>query len=124
MKINYNLALVIYSIILIGQLLFVMMWRLGMKENAEFGIGLIRLASTVILTIISLWLFPNLTKKIKSLKLAVGLISLSLTIITLLYGLFHLVKFDLTVFLIIIMTLYLVSGIILITKIGKEIFKK
>src|SRR5690606_35994374 len=100
-----------------------MMWSLGMKENAKFGTGLIIMTSTVILTIISLSLFRYLTKKAKSLKLQIGFLSLFLIIGTLTYGLYHLLKFDFTIFLIIVMTLFSISGIILITKIGKEIFK-
>jgi heme/copper-type cytochrome/quinol oxidase subunit 4 len=100
-----------------------MMWSLGMKENAEFGAGLIIITLTVILTIISLSLFRHLTKKkANSLKLQIGFLSLVLIIGTLTYGLYHLVKFDLTIFLTIVMTLFSISGIILITKIGKEIF--
>lgn len=95
-----------------------------MKENAEFGVALIIMTSTVILTIISLSLFLYLTKKAKSLKFQVGLMSLFLILGTLPYGLYHLLKLDLTVFLIIVMSLFSISGIILITKIGKEIIRR
>ncbi|MDN3725540.1 hypothetical protein QRD02_14235 [Aequorivita sp. SDUM287046] len=121
MKINYNLPLVIYSIILIGQLLFVLMWSLGMKEDAEFSTGLIIMTSTVVLTIISLSLFPYLNNK--SLKIIIGLISSLLIIGTLFFELYNLMELDLTAFLIIVMTLFLISGVILIIKIVKEILK-
>ncbi len=93
-----------------------------MKENAEFSVGLIITISIVVLTIISLSLFPYLIKKVKSLKKPIGLMNLLLIVGTLAYGLYHLLELDLNIFLIIVITLYLISGIILLTKIGKEIF--
>ncbi len=102
--------------------MFVLMWSLGMKENAEFSVGLIITISIVALTIISLSLFPYLTKKVKSLKKPIGLMNLLQIVGTLAYGLYHLLELDLNIFLIIVITLYLISGIILLIKIGKEIF--
>lgn len=121
---KYKLSLVIYSIILVGQLLLALIWSMGMRENAEFNLRQIIVTSLIFLTIITLSLFPYLAKKGEILKKSIGLMSIILILVTLIYGLKFLLKFDWTGLLIIIITLYSISGISLIAIMGKEIIVK
>ena len=75
MKISYGLALAVYVIILLGLLFYILIFGLGMTEDAEFTPALTIITTTAVLTVVSLISFPYLSKKSELSTSVVGILN-------------------------------------------------
>lgn len=65
MTTRYSLAVTFYSLTLVGFLLFILMWSLGMKEDAAFTLPHLLACAFVVISIGLLCVFPYLKKSIQ-----------------------------------------------------------
>ncbi len=123
MKFNYFLiSSILYSFISIGQIVYILLMVIGMSETKVFPLPFIMLAAIVLISVILLILFPYLKNKSKPLKSAFGLFSFIFIIGTLIWVTYGILINDLSLFAILIMILYILSGILLLLKIGTKTF--
>ncbi len=120
-KLNYKFAVLIYSIILVGFLLWLLMMSLGTSENAEFSVLLIIIILIILLTIASISVFPILIVKFPSQKFILVLINIIMIITTLAIFLFFIIPLDFSVFLIITSISYVISGIAILIKTKEKV---
>ena len=123
MKINYYSTSVIFSLISIGQLIHILMWIIGLGGGGELPLEFIMMMATVILTVTLLILFSYTNNKSDSLKIGTGLFSMLFVLATLIWVVYSFLMFELSSFgiALLILIVYIITGILLLLKIGREI---
>lgn len=104
---KYKAAIYIYSILLIVLFLFILVWSLGMKENAKMVTTHYIMITFIISSIGLLFYFPY-TKY----KYIIGLINLVLLLVGTIFLSVWLLGFDLNLTIIIFTILYIFSVVI------------
>lgn len=117
MTTRYTIALTFYSILFLGLLLFILMWTLGMKKDAEFTLGHCFICSFVILNISFLIALPY----VKKLKKVFAILNLVMLCVSFVFTLCFVVPMDFALGTVTFLITYIASTLVLLIENTKQI---